>query len=290
MASDPIFQHLIQELFPYSYGNASHSSLIISQKFTPKRLLTKNLFDLMVEAFAVLEIVIHETFSAYLGKNRAAMKQSAESYVYSTMCICWMKQQVVPDIYDRFLSTIVLVRYTTERLFSTNGKKFYKLTSQILTVLFENTLREDFMKRGGWENLGKHILNKKYREHFNEYARYDFISHLIPEDLKLKNSLLVTSTTGLSENIPCEWINYLTLKVMSSVSTSLLKEINSPKLDKEKTVSKEIEGSRSTNTLEDSEMPPSSKTHNQLCVSRIDHLEEKVKELISIFELLESLS
>ncbi|GFQ89808.1 uncharacterized protein TNCT_22811 [Trichonephila clavata] len=290
MASDPIFQHLIQELFPYSYGNASHSSLIISQKFTPKRPLTKNLFDLMAEAFAVLEIVIHESWSAHLGKTRTAMKQSAESYVWNTMCMCWMKQQIVPDTYDRFLNIIVLVRYTTEKLFSTNGKKFYKLTSQILTLFFEHSLREDFQKVGGWENLGKHILNKKYREYYNEYARYDFISHLIPEDLKLKKSLLFASTTELPENIPCEWINELTLKVLSSVSTSLLKEINSPKLDKEKTASKETEGSSSANTLEDSEMPPSSKTHNQFCVSRIEHLEEKVKELISIFELLESVS
>ncbi|GFV47701.1 uncharacterized protein TNCV_1708961 [Trichonephila clavipes] len=290
MASDSIFCHLIQQLFPYSYGESSYSSLTISKKLTAKGPLTKNLFDLIKKAFLVLEISIQETWSAYFNKNGTAMKQSAELYVWHTLSMCWMEQQIVTDTYDRFLSVIVLVRCITERLFCPTGKRFYKLTSQILTVFFENSLSEDFQKCGGWELLKEHILNKKYHEYYNECTNSRFCNCFIPKKLKLKISLLFTSTTELPKEVPCEWINDLTAKVLSSVSISLLNELSPPQLNEQKSVSQETEGSssRETNVLEDSDMPQFSEKHINLCMSHINQLEDKLKELISIFELLES--
>ncbi|GFV47708.1 hypothetical protein TNCV_1709021 [Trichonephila clavipes] len=108
MASDPIFCHLIQEYFPYSYDEASGSSLAFNQEFTPKGPLIKDLIDLVVRAFKVIEIVLQEIWSKHIVKIRRSMIQSAEFYVWHTMCMCWMEEQFVTDIYDRFLSTIVL--------------------------------------------------------------------------------------------------------------------------------------------------------------------------------------
>ncbi|GFU44333.1 uncharacterized protein TNCV_3617811 [Trichonephila clavipes] len=257
MASDPIFCHLIQEYFPYSYDEASGSSLAFNQEFTPKGPLIKDLIDLVVRAFKVIEIVLQEIWSKHIVKIRRSMIQSAEFYVWHTMCMCWMEEQFVTDIYDRFLSTIVLVRYITGMIYCTTNKKFYKLTSRILTVFFENSLWEDFMKHGGWKRLEKHILNRKYYEYFNECAQYDFIIDFIPEDLKKKIRRSFSFTTEMPEYIPNEWIADLTHQVMWSAGTSLLNEINTPKINKGKSVSKEAEGRSSieTNVLKDSDKP-----------------------------------
>ncbi|GFS48960.1 uncharacterized protein TNIN_280881 [Trichonephila inaurata madagascariensis] len=290
MASDPIFCHFVQELFPYSYEEASGSPQAFKEEFTPKGPLTKDLIELIASSFNVIEIVIQEIWSNYIGKNRRSMIQSAEFYVWHTISMCWMEEQIVTDIYDRFLSTIVLVRYVTEMIYCPTGKKFYKLTSRILTVFFENSLREDFMKRGGWKRLGKHILNRKYHEYFNECAQYGFIIDFIPEDLKKKIRQSFSFITEISEDIPNEWIDDLTHQVMWSAGTSVLNEINSPKINKGKSVSKEAEGtsSKESNVLKDSDMPRSSEKQINLCVSHLNQLEEKLKELISMFELLEA--
>ncbi|GFQ89825.1 uncharacterized protein TNCT_22901 [Trichonephila clavata] len=289
MANDPIFRHLIQEFFPYSYWDASVSPLAFSQEFTPKGPLTKDLFDLLVRAFTVLEIVAQEIWAKPLATNRRYMMQSAELYVYHTLCMCWMEKQMITDIYDRFLSVIVLVRYTTEMTFCTTGKKFYKLTSRILNVFFENCLREDFMKRGGWKRLEKHILKRKYLEYYNECALYDFVTDFIPEDLKEKMRQSFSFTTEIPVLMPNEMISDLTLQVVSSVESSLLNEINSPKSNKEKSVPK-AEGTSSTEAkvLKDSYVPRSSEKQMNHCVNHLNQFEEKLKELISIFELLET--
>ncbi|GFY50905.1 uncharacterized protein TNIN_161311 [Trichonephila inaurata madagascariensis] len=289
MASDPIFRHLMQEFFPYSFEETSDSLFKFNQKFTPKGPLSKNLLNLIAEAFLAIETVVHETWARRLAIIQRSMMQSAELYICHLMCICFTEQQIVTDIYDLFLNVIVLVRYITRMIFYTTGKKLFKLASRILTVFFENSLREDFMKHGGWERLEKHILNRKYHEYYNECARYDFITESIPQDLKEK----IRPSLSFSNELP-EYINVritdLTRKVISSVESSLLNEISSPKSNKEISVSKEAEGASSTeaNVLKDSDMPRSSEKQINLCESRLNQLEEKLKGLISIFELLET--
>ncbi|GFY43767.1 hypothetical protein TNIN_24161 [Trichonephila inaurata madagascariensis] len=119
---------------------------------------------------------------------------------------------------------------------------------------------------------------------------------------------MVPEESDLYAHVPCEWINDLTAKVLSSVSISLLNESSPPQLNEEKSVSQETEGSslRETNALKESDMPcelstsieanvledsdmsRSSEKHIDICVSHINQLEDKLNELISIFELLES--
>ncbi|GFQ97417.1 uncharacterized protein TNCT_649141 [Trichonephila clavata] len=198
----------------------------------------------------------------------------------------------------------------SEIIWFTTGKKLYQLNSRILTVFFENCLREDFKNRGGWKRLEKHILSRKYREYHNECAAYRFVMDDIPDDLKRKIRHSFASKSEPPKDVPRERINDLTQQVMSFVGTSLLNEINSPKMNKENLVSKEAEGSSSakSNVLEDSDllcdgtistganmlevsdMARSSGKQVNLCVSHLNQLEDKLKGLISIFELLETVS
>ncbi|GFU44329.1 uncharacterized protein TNCV_3617771 [Trichonephila clavipes] len=307
MRRDPTFQNVLEVFFRCSYMESSDLHMVLGKDITRKGHLTKNLFDLIADAFAVLEISIHGAWSLQLSNNRRAMMQSAEKYVCNIMCMCWLEKTVVTDIYDRTLSVIALVKYMSEAIYFISGKRFYKLNSRILTVFFENCLREDFKKRGGWKRLEKHILSRKFREYHDECAAYHFVIDDIPDDLKRKIRLAFASTSGLPKEVPGERINYLTVEVMWSVGTSLLNEINSPKWNKE-SVSKKVEESSLTITnvlkdldmtfdearcikadvCQDLNMTRSSEKQMNLCASHLSQLEEKLKDLILIFELLEA--
>ncbi|GFQ90854.1 uncharacterized protein TNCT_593121 [Trichonephila clavata] len=202
---------------------------------------------------------------------------------------CW-----VPDIYDRFLIVITFVNYLEDMIYCTTAKKYYVLTPKILTVFFENVLKEDFKKRGGWKRLEKHILNKKYLEYHDECLAYDFVAEDIPKDLKrkLRDSYapLCNSVPTIAEIINSDFlIQNLIREVLHSVDTSLLMELSSPTLNEEHLDSKDAEGSSSTeaNVLED----PNKHLREidyRLCERRLKRFEEKRRQLISIFELLEA--
>ncbi|GFY51259.1 uncharacterized protein TNIN_406761 [Trichonephila inaurata madagascariensis] len=228
MPSDPTFQHLLEVFFPSSYMETSDLHMVLRKDITPKERLKKDLFDLIGDAFAVLEISIRITRSKPLSYNQLTMIQSVKEYVWCIMFLCWVEKEVVTDIYDRTLSVVALVKYTSEVISFTSGKNFYKLNSLILTVFFENCLRVDFKKRGGWKRLRKHILSRKYREYHEECAAYHFVIKNIPHDLKRKIRLSFAYFLKFRREVPIARINDLTREVMSSVGTSLLNELNSP--------------------------------------------------------------
>ncbi|GFW43821.1 uncharacterized protein TNCV_2854541 [Trichonephila clavipes] len=186
MPNDPTFQHLLEVFFPCSYMETSDVHMVLRKDITPMEPLTKDLFDLIGDTLAVLEISSHFACSKQLRYDQLAMMQSAERYVWNVMFLCCVEKEVVTDIYDRTLSVVALVKYTSEVISFTSGKKFYKLISWILTVFFENCLREGFKKRGGWKRLKKHILSRKYREYHDECAAYRFVIENIPHDIKRK--------------------------------------------------------------------------------------------------------
>ncbi|GFY38123.1 uncharacterized protein TNIN_64291 [Trichonephila inaurata madagascariensis] len=290
MPSDPTFQHLLEVFFPSSYMETSDLHRDLRKDITPKEHL-KDLFDLIGDALAVLEISIHFAWSKPLSYDQFAMMQSVQRYVWNVMFLCWAEKEEVTDIYDRTLSVVALVKYTSEVISFTSGKNFYKLNSRILTVFFESCLREDFKKRGGWKRLRKHILSRKYREYHEECAAHLFVIKDIPHDLKRKIRLSFANMPKITE-APRERIDDLTREVMSSVGTSLLNELNSPKMNKDKSASKEAKRSSSdeANVLEDSDMCVlrSSEKQINICENHLNQLEEKLKGLISIFELLET--
>ncbi|GFY54762.1 uncharacterized protein TNIN_72191 [Trichonephila inaurata madagascariensis] len=141
-------------------------------------------------------------------------------------------------------------------VYRTTAKKFYGLTSKILTVFFGNVLREDFNKRGGWKHLEKHILYKKYLEYYDECLPYDFVFDDIPKDLKqrMQDSYSPLQTLGsifirkntISKEAERSSLTEANVLKKCSVATSLLKELSSPTLNEENSVSKETERSSLT--------------------------------------------
>ncbi|GFS48958.1 uncharacterized protein TNIN_280871 [Trichonephila inaurata madagascariensis] len=271
MASDPIFTHLIQELYSDSYVARLGSISDIIKDCKPKGYLTKSLLELLPKVFDVLEIVVKICWSNYIDENLQSMVDSAVAYVSYAMMGCWIERNTVPDIFDRFLIALTFVNYLADLIYCTTAKKYYKLTPKILTVFFENVLMEDFKKRGGWKRLEKHILSKNYLEYHYECSAYDFVYDNIPKDLKQK----------------CEKAMRLR-EVLISV-TIFLTELSPPSLSEEQSDSEETEGSSSTEAkvVEDPYMY-SRGIDYRLCESRLNRLEEKLRQLISIFELLEA--
>ncbi|PRD22927.1 UNVERIFIED_CONTAM: hypothetical protein NCL1_47773 [Trichonephila clavipes] len=277
MASDPIFTHLIQELYSDSYVAVLGSISDIIKDCKPKGPLTKSLLELLPKVFDVLEIGIKDCWPIYIDKNLKSIVASPELYVSHVMMMCWIEKNTTPDIYERFLIVLTLVKYVVDLVYHTSGKKFYPLTSKILTVFFENVLREDFNKRGGWKHLKKHILNKKYLEYYDECLSYDFIFDDIPKDLKQRMQ---------DSYSPLQTLDSIFIRKNTS---NFKKKLISPTLNKEHSVSKEVGRSSSTeaNGLDDLEMMPSLEIKYRHCVCQIKQLKEKLIQLISTFQLLE---
>ncbi|GFV47696.1 uncharacterized protein TNCV_1708921 [Trichonephila clavipes] len=290
MAHDLIFRSFMQKLFSQSYVHA----LELHQKNSrPKEYFTKNLLDLLQQVFAVLEIVITDVWSEFVNARLEVMVSSPQKYIRYMMIMCSAEVERYIDIYDRFLIVLSLVIFTAEMMFDVTRKPFNKLNPQILTVFFENVLREDFYKRGGWNRLEKHILSRKYTEYYKECLPYEFDFHNLPEDLKQRIRICFSpKLTSISCRVRRHERRFsnLTRKVMSYVDTSLLKILSSPKVNTEQSVSKEAVGSdsRTDKKMEDYHaMVPEESDLYARCKSKIDELEWRLQNLVTIFELLD---
>ncbi|GFU77205.1 uncharacterized protein TNCV_152511 [Trichonephila clavipes] len=141
MTSDPIFTHLIQELYSDSYIAGLGSILDIIKDCKPKGPLTKSLLELLPKVFEVLEIVVENCWLSYIDENLQSMVDSPASYVSHVMMTCWVERNTVPDIFDRFLIVLTFVNYVSDLIYCMTAKKYYRMTPKILTVLFENVLK-----------------------------------------------------------------------------------------------------------------------------------------------------
>ncbi|GFT99910.1 uncharacterized protein TNCV_749581 [Trichonephila clavipes] len=251
MASDPIFTHLIQELYSDSYVAVLGSISDIIKDCKPKGPLTKSLLELLPKVFDVLEIGIKDCWPIYIDKNLKSIVASPELYVSHVMMMCWIEKNTTPDIYERFLIVLTLVKYVVDLVYHTSG--------------------------GGWKHLKKHILNKKYLEYYDECLSYDFVFDDIPKDLKQRMQ---------DSYSPLQTLDSIFIRKNTS---NFKKKLISPTLNKEHSVSKEVGRSSSTeaNGLEDLEMMPSLEIKYRHCVGQIKQLEEKLIQLISTFQLLE---
>ncbi|GFY73948.1 uncharacterized protein TNIN_243551 [Trichonephila inaurata madagascariensis] len=288
MSRDLIFRRFMQKLF----SQPSVDALELHQNNRrPKEYFTKNLLDLLQQVFAVLEIVIRDAWSEFVDVHFKLMASSPRNYIRHIIIMCSAEMERYTDIYDRFLIMLSVVIFTAEMMFDVTRKPFNKLNPQILTVFFEDVLREDFYRRGGWNRLEKHILSRKYTEYYKECLPYEFDIHNIPEDLKQRirdcfSPELIWCKVGRHKTR----FSNLTHKVMSSVDTSLLNILSSPKVNTEQSVSKEVVGSDPrTAKMDDSHaMEPEESDLYVRCKSKIDELERRLQNLVTIFELLDT--
>ncbi|GFY73947.1 uncharacterized protein TNIN_243541 [Trichonephila inaurata madagascariensis] len=286
MDSDCIFRHLMQELFSNSYVNELPKMQKVIKDFKPEGPLTKSLLKLLLKAFEVLVFPVLDSWEAYLDTNMLSVTSSPKMYISYAILLSWTEVHVVEDQYARFLIVLTLVNYMARVAYDFTGRKFYKLSPKILTVLFDKVLKEDFYKGGGWKSLKKHILNKKYSEIYDEYEAYDFnnsysLKKLMQriQDIFLHPRPSFEHLHSLEQISNFEIINDLTRDVMSLVETSLVNELN---LNTEQSLSKVTEGSKS------SEHSDLKSFFEVVLQNRVVDLEDKLRELISVFELLDT--
>ncbi|GFS48965.1 uncharacterized protein TNIN_280931 [Trichonephila inaurata madagascariensis] len=211
--------------------------------------------------------------------------------------MCYEESEGAVDIYDRFLNAFALVNYVTD-IFIIGGANFCELSRQTLTVFYENVLRKDFEERGGWKCLRKYIQDKKYVRYFYDCEKYNFVADDFPKKLKVKiRDSFSYQLPSIPHNFQMELhflreVDDLTSKVMSSIKISPLNDLNSPKFKEEQSILKEVDepSFNKADILEVSSTMVSQESDKyEFCQSKVDDLEERLRYLLGVFELLDEM-
>ncbi|GFV12487.1 uncharacterized protein TNCV_1792661 [Trichonephila clavipes] len=237
MADDPIFRHLTNQLFPYYYVKYGKIPLIMecTDSFVEKGVLTKYLFGTIVKAIYVLENAVASSWAVYLNTNHELMTYSPKLYVNHVMKICRLEKELIHDVFERFISVCALVTAIGIFTYRNTWKNFYKLTPLILGVFFENVLKEDFEKQGGWECFEQYLLHQGYADWYDKLRISESVADVanLPEEFQIKTKQLVSRRQRIdSTDIILEEIGnrlrtaYLTREVFKSIDASILKELN----------------------------------------------------------------
>ncbi|GFU13931.1 uncharacterized protein NPIL_594471 [Nephila pilipes] len=239
MAQDQIFRHLMSQMFPSYY--VKYGKLLLNvecpDSFVEKGALTEDLFESIAKTFCVLECVVLESWSTYLKKERALMAFSPKFYILNVIKACLIEKNEICDKYERFVKVCSLVTAAGKIMYLSTKKPFYELTPSILTVLFENVLKEEFKMRGGWKLFGKYLEKKGFEDCFGSLEFSGNIPSFdnSPDEIKNKIKRYIfhpPSTPDMKVKIigtPSE-LTDLVNKVISSVDRSLLTELRQPDL------------------------------------------------------------
>ncbi|GFT18839.1 uncharacterized protein NPIL_232901 [Nephila pilipes] len=239
MADDMIFRHLTNQLFPYYYVKYGKIPLNIECQdlFVERGALSRYLFEIIVKTIYVLENTVASPWTVYLNTNHELMIHSPKLYVNHVMRICRLEEQLVQDTHERFVSVCALVTAIGIIIYRITRKNFYKLTPLILTVFFENVLKEDFEKQGGWEHLQQYLLHQGYADWHDKLGISGSVvedATNLPEEFRIKTKELISRRQRInSTDMILEEINnrlrtvYLTRVVMKSIDASLQEELSS---------------------------------------------------------------
>ncbi|GFR26633.1 uncharacterized protein TNCT_509881 [Trichonephila clavata] len=239
MANDALFQHFLRHVFPYfyvKYKKLPEGFLDTSvEPFVAKGFLTENLFDGIEKAMFAVQNVLVASWCERLEKDKDQMTSSAEKYISQTIMFCYALKSVISDIYERFITVCALVTLIGTYICYSTRKKFYQLTPQILTVFFEDALKEDFKKRGGWKRLERYLLGQDYLEYYEIFCVYINCNE-IDKRIALKHELLrffkrlnfLHSSFFDSVQMGDQDTKILTSRVLSFIEASLLTELALP--------------------------------------------------------------
>ncbi|GFS84633.1 uncharacterized protein NPIL_322481 [Nephila pilipes] len=226
MASDPYFKHLIQKLFQGPYLEGLGFNLWQKKVYKPKGPLTRTFLDIFPKVFALLEDVMKIFCSSHIKRHLKSMESSPKNYVYCSLFMCDLLGHFVKSKYDRFIFVLSLMSCSEKIISTATGRKFYKLTSRILTVFFERVFWKEFDKLLFWKRLEKYIFSGKYNEYCDELVASNFS---IDDDLRDRISSLFDTAipetspiTETVENFLYLRADTLTPEVMFSVEISLL--------------------------------------------------------------------
>ncbi|GFV12485.1 uncharacterized protein TNCV_1792641 [Trichonephila clavipes] len=260
MAQDEIFQYLMDQMFPYFYEKYGKvpSDVGCSGSFVANKVLTEDLFEIIAKTFYVLGCVLLLSWSNFLDEHYALMARSPKHYISLAIKACYIENHFNCDIHERFISVGSLVTVIGKYIYIRTNQAFYKLTPLILTVFFENVMKEDFEKQGSWKNLEKYLSKERFSDWYDSFksSRY-FIDHFdsFPEEIKIKLKELtlrrgsILASYEIVKTIGSESeIKDLTQKVISSAETSILYELRWPGLDEKQWISKKDEVSASNSS------------------------------------------
>ncbi|GFY54865.1 uncharacterized protein TNIN_297611 [Trichonephila inaurata madagascariensis] len=239
MANDALFQHFLSQLFPNFY--VKYKQLPVDflddseEPFVAKGVLTENLFEAIAKSMFGVQSVLIASWCGRLEKDKVQMTSSAEKYISQTIMFCSALKSVISDIYERFIVVCGFVIFIGIYICYSTRMKFYQLTPQILTVFFENELKEDFKKRGGWKRLERYLLNQDYLEYYEKFCDYLNCDDM-EQRIIMKNELLrFSNRRNFLHSTFYDFVGMgdqdtavLTNRVMSSIETSLLTELASP--------------------------------------------------------------
>ncbi|GFV47704.1 uncharacterized protein TNCV_1708981 [Trichonephila clavipes] len=297
MTNDPILKNLVEKVFSKPSVEILNLNMNKNRNCTPEVTLIESLLEIFPKVFAVIEISIKKNWQKCFDEGlKEIMLQSPKSYVHSMLIMCYRENEGAVDIYVRFLNVFALVNYVTD-IFIIGGANVCELSCQTLTVFYENVLRKEFEERGGWKCLRKYIQDKKYVRCFHDCEKYNFVPDDFPKKLKVKIrdsfSYQQPSISHIFKmEIDClREINDLTSKVMSSIKISPLNDLNSPRLN-EHSILKEVErpSFNEANILEVSGTMVSEESDiYEFCQSKVENLEERLRYLLGVFELLDEM-
>ncbi|GFY43452.1 hypothetical protein TNIN_488761 [Trichonephila inaurata madagascariensis] len=239
MADETPFSHLMDHIISF-YCEINDLIFNKPDPFVAKGAVTKALCDMIAKTIFVLEDALVAPWMDFLIDKQKLMLSSPEMYVEYVIKICLMEEQLATDTYEKFINVCGLVTVIGFFIYQITKKNFYKLSTRICTVLFENILIDYFRKRSDWKRLEKYI--RKYIQVYDELVVVKNLGDLnkVPKKLinKMANLALRRRTkvsTGLEVLRITDYsgIGPLTYQVISTIGASLMTELSSSSLEEE---------------------------------------------------------
>ncbi|GFV12474.1 uncharacterized protein TNCV_1792531 [Trichonephila clavipes] len=242
MEKDAIFLHLLRHLFPRYYVDHREMKMKVDldtiEPFIPKGALTVNLFNCITKSINSLEVFALDFWMKYLHQCKLSIQSipNFSMFISHIMMFC-LDNLIANDVYEKFINICAIVIVSGIHAYRASGRTFYKLTPQILTAFFENVLKKDFEKQGGWECLEEYLVN-----YYLDYDETGFVFQPCDDDLLELREKATTFFSDKKDFSPFPNLmslqytdnplaTYLTAEVLYTVEPSLLAELSSYSLD-----------------------------------------------------------
>ncbi|GFY43455.1 uncharacterized protein TNIN_488791 [Trichonephila inaurata madagascariensis] len=244
MEKDAILQHLLRHLFPRYYVDHRKINMKVDldsiEPFILKGALTVNLFNTITKSIHSLEDFALDFWMKYLHQCKLSIQSIPNFSMYIThiMMLC-LDNLDANDMYEKFINICATVIVSGIHAYRASGRTFYKLTPQILTVFFENVLKKDFKKQGGWESLEEYLVS-----YYLDYDETDFVFQPCRGDddlLELREKTITffsdkTDFSPFPNLMSLQYTDnllatYLTAEVLYTIEPALLAELSSYSLD-----------------------------------------------------------
>ncbi|GFT18847.1 uncharacterized protein NPIL_232931 [Nephila pilipes] len=247
MSSDEDFQYLVDHLFPL-YNGIRGITLKLDGwcSIEPKGDLSIDLFNMMSKTMCVLEQSCAEPWMSVLTSLLRKVTLDPEIYCRQLMRFCQVEEGIASNINEKFINLFCVVNAIGVRMHGLTKKRFFMLSRYIVTVYYENNLKRDFKKYGGWKRLEKYLAAQNYTQFYDAlqvYLASNSNEDLTPELKKILFSFDMKRKTIFSSGIDMEKYTNdqvthdLTRQVVATIEASIVTEIFSVTMEKKPSTS-----------------------------------------------------